>query len=135
MNPPKLLPLTVKVTRYKCPACSRSHATKQRCAHHIERCWYATQNKACKTCRHAGFDADSFDGLGRITYQGTGPTCDVGVDLPDGEAYPLRDCEKWFPADWVDMGEEFDEADHELPRYKSCPDCGADLGTCSCGGD
>lgn len=131
MNPPKLLPLTVKVTRYKCPACSRSHATKQRCAHHIERCWYAPQNKACKTCRHAT-SLPAAPGTEPLGYR---PACAIGVQLPAGEAYPARDCPEWFPADWVDMGDDFDDADHELPRYKSCPDCGADLGTCGCGGD
>lgn len=63
-------PIAVRVTRYRCPFCARSHSSRGRAAEHIGRCWRNPEARGCKTCRH--FDA---------TYEDYGEDCDLGVDL------------------------------------------------------
>lgn len=96
MTTPKLLPLAVRVTRYRCPACARSHATKQRCVEHIARCWYAPENRSCKTCTHFEIDDNDIDERGYVTYEGLGPVCNaVAEEFGEWKDLPVVGCSKW----------------------------------------
>lgn len=46
------LPIPFVVTRYKCPHCHRSRASKTVTAEHMMRCWYNPAAHGCKTCAH-----------------------------------------------------------------------------------
>jgi len=46
------VPVAVRVTRYACPTCGRTHSKKAGCAAHIARCWQNPEARACKTCVH-----------------------------------------------------------------------------------
>lgn len=74
-------PNPVKVTRYRCPHCGRSHSGKSRCVKHMERCWFNPDARGCKTCAHfqAYLPADC-DGL--IVYSSDiAERCLAGNDL------------------------------------------------------
>jgi hypothetical protein len=45
-------PVAIRVTRYACPLCHRSHSKKAACTAHIARCWLNPAARACKTCVH-----------------------------------------------------------------------------------
>lgn len=42
----------IKVVRYQCPHCSRTHSKKAAAEAHIARCWNNPDARGCKTCRH-----------------------------------------------------------------------------------
>lgn len=44
--------IRLKVVRYQCPHCSRTHSKKAAAEQHIARCWNNPAARACKTCRH-----------------------------------------------------------------------------------
>lgn len=44
--------IRLKVTRYQCPHCHRTHGKKQAAEQHIARCWRNPAARGCKTCRH-----------------------------------------------------------------------------------
>ena len=44
--------IRVKVVRYQCPHCSRTHSKKASAEAHIARCWQNPEAHGCKTCRH-----------------------------------------------------------------------------------
>jgi len=44
--------IRVKVVRFQCPHCSRTHSKKASAEAHINRCWYNPAARGCKTCRH-----------------------------------------------------------------------------------
>lgn len=44
--------IRLKVVRFQCPHCHRTHAKKQAAEAHIARCWYNPAARGCKTCRH-----------------------------------------------------------------------------------
>jgi endogenous inhibitor of DNA gyrase (YacG/DUF329 family) len=44
--------IRLKVVRYQCPHCRRTHSKKQAAELHIARCWYNPAARACKTCVH-----------------------------------------------------------------------------------
>lgn len=50
-------PTPVKVTRYRCPSCGRTYSGRSGAREHMSRCWYAPENRGCKTCIH--FDRGS----------------------------------------------------------------------------
>lgn len=44
--------IRLKVVRYQCPHCSRTHSKKAAAEQHIARCWRNPEARGCKTCRH-----------------------------------------------------------------------------------
>lgn len=44
--------IRLKVVRYQCPHCSRTHSKKAAAEAHIARCWRNPAARSCKTCRH-----------------------------------------------------------------------------------
>ena len=44
--------IRLKVVRYQCPHCHRTHSKKQAAEAHIARCWNNPAAHACKTCEH-----------------------------------------------------------------------------------
>jgi len=44
--------IRVKVVRYQCPHCSRTHSKKDAAERHIARCWHNPAAHGCKTCTH-----------------------------------------------------------------------------------
>jgi len=45
-------PIPVRVTRYRCPHCHRTHSNKRSASQHIDRCWHNPDARGCKTCAH-----------------------------------------------------------------------------------
>lgn len=109
-------PIPVRVTRYACPSCSRTHSSKAGARRHIGRCWYNPEARGCKTCKHYEPAEPSgdycFPGRFCRCNEGTEESCAVGVSLagsmPDPldphDSEPVRPgpivgCEKWERAD------------------------------------
>ncbi len=44
--------IRLKVVRYQCPHCSRTHSKQAAAEAHIARCWRNPAAHGCKTCRH-----------------------------------------------------------------------------------
>lgn len=78
-------PIPVRVTRYQCPHCQRTHSSRRRAVDHIARCWYNPQARGCKTCRYFIPEqiADPRDWV-----PGMPEGCAVGVDLSGRPACP-----------------------------------------------
>lgn len=75
-------PIAVKMTRYKCPHCSRTHSRPVRAREHMARCWFNPEARGCKTCKH--FEpAWSEPADWAIGYGGSGAeeACGVDIDL------------------------------------------------------
>lgn len=88
-------PIAVKVTRYRCPFCTRGWSSKKRATEHIERCWHNPAKRNCKTCvYHQPYVATK-----DVCLPGALCACDeqpeeclLGEDISDG----LRsDCPLW----------------------------------------
>lgn len=75
-------PIPVRVTRYRCPCCGRSHSSRRSAVDHIGRCWRNPAARGCKTCRH--FDAGTSDEP-EVGYPGSPESCAAGVSL-DGRS-------------------------------------------------
>lgn len=95
-------PIPFTVTRFRCPTCPRTHASKARTREHMARCWFDQANRGCKTCAHfepyspAGDEPES---------------CAVGIDLhvevvdelipegaivsPSDRTQPITGCDRW----------------------------------------
>lgn len=71
----------IVVTRWRCPHCRRSWASKTRANEHTATCWLDPANRACKTCRRHHRD-----------HYYMGDHCGVGVDMvdPDDASDPPR---------------------------------------------
>lgn len=85
-------PIPVQVTRYRCPSCSRTMASRSSIRKHINRCWWDPANRGCKTCLH--FERERC--CGNAAFYGcvgcpTGDTCNAGVDITG----PIVNCEAW----------------------------------------
>lgn len=63
-------PIPFKTTRYRCPHCPRTGASKARITEHMGRCWLNPAARGCKTCKH-------FEPYGPEW----GDACRLGVDL------------------------------------------------------
>lgn len=89
-------PIPIRVTRYKCPHCARSHSKKPACVGHIGRCWYNPENRSCSTCvnwRAPGGGVRCFPE--RDCDCDVYPQdCDAGEILQPDEA-PRSNCPKW----------------------------------------
>lgn len=97
MQTTPLDPITITVTRYACPHCSRSRAKKQATAQHIDRCWKNPDNRTCKTCEHylPYVAAEEFCNPGEWCQCGEQPEgCDVRA-WPEGAPFPVTNCPKW----------------------------------------
>lgn len=71
-------PIPVRVIRYRCPHCARSHSARARCVEHMARCWSNPGARGCKTCAHfqAAQPAEIDTG-----WPGEPEGCASGVDL------------------------------------------------------
>lgn len=54
-------PEKIRVTRYRCTHCGRSHSTRARALDHIGRCWSNPGVRACRTCVHHVVDTSEPD--------------------------------------------------------------------------
>jgi hypothetical protein len=45
-------PIAFTTVRFRCPSCNRTHSTKSRARHHMNRCWFNPDAAGCKTCKH-----------------------------------------------------------------------------------
>lgn len=112
-------PIPVRVTRYRCPHCARSHSAKARCREHIVRCWHNPDARGCKTCAHyTPGDSAEWD----TGYPGSDESCGAGVDLSGRSA-----CERCGGQNYIYTGEV------HRPRFAAhgrvmerCPDCNGD---------
>jgi hypothetical protein len=100
-------PIPVKITRYRCPFCTRSASRPARAREHIARCWYNPQARGCKTCRNYSrpYDGEEFGGGGE-------EFCDAGISLTGRPACGL--CHGYGQV----FGEELGASE--------CPECGGD---------
>lgn len=71
-------PIPVRVTRYACPCCSRTHSGKAGARRHIARCWWNPEARGCKTCKH--FEPAE-GGDWRFGDPGADESCAAGVNL------------------------------------------------------
>ena len=79
-------PIAVRVTRYRCPFCSRGHASRSRARDHVARCWLNPENRGCKTCAHHqpfGFEGHCIPGVACICGE-TAEECRAGLDISGG---------------------------------------------------
>lgn len=117
-------PIAVRVTRYRCPTCPRTHASKARAREHHARCWRNPDAHGCKTCKHyeGGYDfgpdegceagvslagsetCPTCGGFGDVIQMPGGgasecPTCDGygGTDGPPRKPGPITGCPSWEP--------------------------------------
>lgn len=89
-------PIPVRVTRYRCPHCARSHSARRRAVEHIGRCWFDPDNRTCKTC--ANYEPPESGGCfgdPQCNCPDTPQNCTAGVDLPDFGGEMVTGCEKW----------------------------------------
>ena len=110
-------PIAVRVTRYRCPHCARSHSSRGRAVQHVGCCWRNPEAHGCKTCQHFERDADGYEG------------CGLGVDLTGRPA-----CERCGGFNFVDTGETFHPRFAAAGRVMAqCPDCGGNGGEVKAG--
>lgn len=98
---PKPVPRIVKVTRFRCPFCRFSRATKQLVVDHIARCWADPAQHTCRTCV---FHVPFRRGVADPCFPGQPCDCDsnpeycsLGVPLP--EHAPVVSCTSWRDRD------------------------------------
>lgn len=89
-------PIPIRVTRYKCPHCARSHSKKAACVGHIGRCWHNPENQSCATCAHwqAPGDGEQCIPGDNCSCNRYPQACGAGEDLAPEERPRLR-CPKW----------------------------------------
>jgi hypothetical protein len=108
-----LKPIPIRVLRHACPHCGRTHSRPGRAREHMARCWFNTDAKGCKTCKHFepawGSPAEPEIGYGGDYAP---EFCHVGVDLTGRPA-----CER--------CGGYGDVPGEELGMTE-CPDCAGD---------
>jgi hypothetical protein len=74
------VPVAIRVTRYACPLCHRSHGKKAACTAHIARCWLNPDARACKTCIHyTPSEAGPYP-----EHPGWDEQCGLDIDLSSG---------------------------------------------------
>ena len=85
-------PITIQVTRYKCPHCRRTWAKRWAAGMHVLRCFKNPEARSCKTCAaHQLPEPPEF----HTGYPGCNEGCDAGHSLKDG----LRiNCPDWESA-------------------------------------
>lgn len=110
-------PIPVRVTRYRCPHCARSHSSRAGAVRHIARCWHNPDARGCKTCANfcPGSDdvcAAGVDLTGRPACagcKGVGATVDAGTlgvsecgtcggDASEVKPGPIVGCPMWEAA-------------------------------------
>jgi hypothetical protein len=97
-------PIPVRVTRYACPHCPRTHSSRQRAVAHMGRCWYNPAAKGCKTCEyfmpaeHADY-VSGYPGADEYCMRGVGltgrpscATCAGGGSVIDGATLGVSEC-------------------------------------------
>lgn len=88
-------PIPIRVTRYQCPDCRRTHSKKAAATAHIARCWHNPNNRGCKTCAHyepAGNGAQCVPG-DQCTCNSHPEFCNY--DAGRALASPLTNCPDW----------------------------------------
>lgn len=94
-------PIVIRVTRYRCPFCRRSHSRRDGIRGHIKGCWHNPAARACGTCRHRDvYEDDDFE-------------CAAGLDPYVAETLTVAD-----PGD-ARSGDVRTETRHHLVR--GCP--------------
>jgi len=84
--------IRLKVVRYQCPHCHRTHSKKAAAEQHIARCWQNPAAHACKTCVH--FTPADSDGP-YPEHPGWPEQCEQGRKLLSGLH---AGCPVWAPA-------------------------------------
>jgi hypothetical protein len=92
-------PIALKVTRWQCPHCHRSRASKKATTEHIGRCWNNPAVRACRTCvNYRVVPTGDWCFPGRPCNCNDGYIeCLAGIDtVADGSI--VTGCEKWAAA-------------------------------------
>lgn len=82
--------IRLKVVRYQCPHCHRTHSKQAAAEAHIARCWRNPKARACKTCKHF---TPAEDGP-YPEHPGWPEQCEAGVKLLSGLH---SGCAEWAP--------------------------------------
>lgn len=90
---PTVEPERIKVTRYRCPFCTRSRSRKQATVEHIARCWHNPAARSCKTCANYRPAYGPCAGDPQCNCGSSDEECTAGVQLP--ERGLITGCEKW----------------------------------------
>jgi hypothetical protein len=86
------VPVAIRVTRYACPVCRRTHSKRAGCVAHIARCWRNPDAHACKTCSHyVPSEAGPYP-----EHPGWDEQCGLDIDLTGGIKVG---CPAWRSAD------------------------------------
>lgn len=89
-------PIAKKVTRYGCPFCRRTRASKKATREHIARCWHNPDVRGCLTCKN--YDEGSNGCWGDpMCNCASGPACFLGIPIVPESAVNVG-CEKWEQA-------------------------------------
>lgn len=74
-------PVALRVTRWKCPFCTRARASKAATVEHIGRCWSNPEVRSCKTCRHYEVTGGFCDGDPMCNCPPAEEICHAGIRL------------------------------------------------------
>lgn len=109
-------PIPIRVTRYQCPPCGRTHSSRRGAVEHMARCWQNPDAHGCKTCRNyrPGHDACGCEPGCNWGGQPTVESCAVGVSLAGQPA--------------LDICEAHTDPDNPFGKNGAddCPDCRTD---------
>lgn len=94
-------PITLTVTRYRCPFCTRSRSRKATTEQHVARCWRNPETRSCLTCEHYDAGGDACGCEPGCNWGASGPVPpSCGVGLPLGEnSQPVSCCPQWQARD------------------------------------
>lgn len=108
-------PVAVRVTRYQCPPCGRTHSSKRRAVEHMGRCWQNPAARGCKTCKNfePGHDACGCESGCNWGGNPVTESCAAGVSLAGRPACGLCN----------GVGETFDRG---TLGVSECAECGGD---------
>lgn len=96
-------PVVLKVTRYRCPFCTRSRSSKAAIRPHIPRCWHNPAGRGCGICEHY---LPAYDGSYDEPGEPEGCAIDLSPQVPasdedrkhTGDEYvTVRNCPGWEP--------------------------------------
>lgn len=93
-------PIPIRVTRYQCPHCHRTHSKRTAAQAHIGRCWHNPHNRGCKTCEHYQPAGD-----GAQCMPGDQCSCNTYPESCNADAgrvldQPVTGCPLWQTTSW-----------------------------------
>lgn len=91
-------PVAIRVTRYRCPFCNRSHSKRAGILPHIPRCWHNPAGRGCGTCRHADRDFGESGIYCDADLSPMVPATDEDLKHTDDPMVTVRNCPGWEAA-------------------------------------